>query len=92
MEQFQHALLGSRSFGSNLPSSIMIPMADNFNHGNRECGWGMINKDLHLKADPDSDYFIPARFLKNNSAIFNNCKESQQKINEMTEMDKKKTL
>jgi hypothetical protein len=53
----------------------MIPMADNFNHGNKECGWGMINKNEHLKADIDSSYFIPSRMIKDNSAIFDNCPE-----------------
>jgi hypothetical protein len=64
------ALLGSRSFGSNIPHSSMIPMADNFNHGNKDCGWGMVNTELHMQADEKSSYFIPARFLKNHDQMF----------------------
>jgi hypothetical protein len=64
------ALLSSRSFGSNLPSSIMIPMADNFNHGNKDCSWELINTELQLNADSNNSYFTPSRFSKDNSHIF----------------------
>ena len=52
------ALVNSRCFGSGLPSSSLVPMADNFNHGNKHCSWGLVNKSLHLEGDPKNKYFL----------------------------------
>jgi hypothetical protein len=52
-------------------------MADNFNHENRNVGWGLCHKSLQLKGDPRSYYFLSSRFMSDLSAIFEDRKTAQ---------------
>jgi hypothetical protein len=83
-----NALVNSRCFGSGLPSSSLVPMADNFNHANKHCAWGLINKPLHLKGDPGSKYFLQGRFMDDVSAIYKNCKDTEKLLEKLTLFDK----
>lgn len=42
-----YAQVWTRCFGYNLPSTGMVPMADNFNHSDIRAGYEIIAKSLH---------------------------------------------
>jgi hypothetical protein len=65
-----NAIINTRCFGSNLPSSSLVPMADNFNHRNKHCTWSLVNTKLHKNPDVKSKYFITGRFLEDVSPLF----------------------
>jgi hypothetical protein len=68
-----NALVNSRAFGSSLPSASLVPMADNFNHANKGVDWGLFNRQRHIECLPDSDYFLPGKFMHNVSGLYENC-------------------
>ena len=47
----------TRCFGWGLPSTAMVPMADNFNHSHVDVQQEIINSELHFIAEPGSDYY-----------------------------------
>ena len=47
----------TRTFGSSLYTSMMVPMADNYNHANVNVCPYIFHRPSHLQADPNSKYF-----------------------------------
>ena len=75
-----YGLVSTRAFGSDLPTATLVPMADNFNHRNNHCCWGLVNKKLHLEGDPASEYFMEGRFMEDISAIYDKCPKAEKTI------------
>lgn len=50
-----YAQVCTRCFGYYMPSTSLVPMADNFNHIDRRAGYELINLSLHKD---DSNYYI----------------------------------
>jgi hypothetical protein len=60
----------SRCFGWGLPTTAMIPMADNFNHSHMTIINETINLDMQKKYDPKTKYFTKDKFMNNYLAAF----------------------
>lgn len=60
----------SRCFGWGLPTTAMIPMADNLNHSYVSVLNETINTNLHLEADEKSHYFTKDKFMNNYEDVF----------------------
>ena len=61
----------TRCWGYNLPSTCMIPMADNFNHTSTTISRNVISKDLHHKGkNLDYSYFTHKKFMNDYSQLF----------------------
>jgi hypothetical protein len=54
--EWAYCISVTRTFGSDLPSGTLMPMADNFNHNNCMNNWELINKKLHREYDLLSSY------------------------------------
>lgn len=48
----------------------MIPMADVFNHSDRNMSSEIVSKSLHLQANEESSYFTKAKYMNDYKAIF----------------------
>jgi len=79
----------SRCFGWGLPSTSMIPMADNLNHSHGTCINETIHTTFHLKYTGDKPhhggvpkhYFTREKFMNDYSAIFSEQEIQQSPIN-----------
>lgn len=60
----------SRCFGWGLPTTAMIPMADNHNHSHITVINETICKPLQIQGDSKSKYFTKDKFMNNYSDIF----------------------
>ena len=64
----------TRDFGYYLPETCLIPMGDNHNHSDRDaCTYDFVVKDLHLRAEPNSDYFKQERFMSDYSLLYSSA-------------------
>lgn len=70
----------TRVFGSSLPTSMMVPMADNYNHSNVKVSPYIFHRGLHKQADPESSYFNPSKFMNDYSKIQSSTTKSTDKI------------
>ena len=59
----------TRTFGSSLHTSMMVPMADNYNHANVIVRPYLIHKASHLLADKQAKYFSPSKFMNDYSLV-----------------------
>ena len=53
----------TRCFGWGLPSTSLIPMADNCNHSDVTVVQEIINTSMHLDAEPESPYFTKTKMM-----------------------------
>ena len=67
----------SRCFGWGLPSTAMVPMADNFNHSDVSNVQEIIVKDMHLDIQEGHGYFTKTKMMNDYSEIF---QEELQKL------------
>lgn len=61
----------SRCFGWGLPTTAMIPMADNLNHSHISVINETIHLDLQTKVDKSSKYFTKDKFMNDYSQLYN---------------------
>ena len=66
-----YAQVCTRCFGWGLPSTSMVPMADNHNHSDVTVVQEILNKQMHLEADKDNKYFTKTKFMNDYSICFN---------------------
>ena len=60
----------TRCFGWGLPSTSMIPMADNINHADVNVVQEIINTELHMTAEPGQDYFTRTKMMNDYTINF----------------------
>jgi hypothetical protein len=65
-----YAIVCTRAFGRPLPSSSLVPMADNFNHANNYARWKLINRNIHLTANSKNSYFSPDKFMSDYTHLY----------------------
>ena len=65
-----YAQVCTRCFGWGLPSTSMIPMADNCNHSDVTVVQEILNKPMHLEAERSSKYFTKTKFMNDYSINF----------------------
>lgn len=65
-----YAQVCTRCFGWGLPSTAMIPMADNHNHSDVTVVQEILNKRMHLQADEESNYYTKTKFMNDYSLNF----------------------
>jgi hypothetical protein len=73
-----YAQVCSRCFGWGLPSTSMIPMADNLNHTDLSISCEILMKSFHLKASENNKYFTKSKFMNDFSTVLGN---QTQRIN-----------
>ena len=66
-----YAQVCTRCFGWGLPSTSMIPMADNCNHSDVTVVQEILHKPSHLDAERGSKYFTKTKFMNDYSICFN---------------------
>ena len=73
----------SRCFGWGLPTTTMIPMADNLNHSHITVVNETINLELQRYGDDNSKYYTKDKFMNDYSVLFEeeNIENEQQKAN-----------
>ena len=59
----------TRQFGSKLTMTMMIPMADNYNHANVNVRPYIVHGPSHAASDPLSKYFTPRKFMNDYSRV-----------------------
>ena len=62
-----YAQVCTRCFGWGLPSTAMIPMADNCNHSDVSVVQEILNHDMHLVANRESNYFTSTKYMNDYS-------------------------
>lgn len=65
-----YAQVCTRCFGWGLPSTAMIPMADNCNHSDVTVVQEIVHRQMHLSAERDSQYFTKTKFMNDYSLMF----------------------
>ena len=65
-----YAQVCTRCFGWGLPSTAMIPMADNCNHSDVTVVQEILNKQMHLEAEPGTTYFTKTKMMNDYSINF----------------------
>ena len=65
-----YAQVCTRCFGWGLPSTSMMPMADNFNHSDVKTKKQVVNKKMHLEAERSSKYFTKTKYMNDYSICF----------------------
>ena len=60
----------TRCFGWGLPSTAMIPMADNCNHSDVTIVQEIINRQMHLVTEPGETYFTKTKMMNDYSINF----------------------
>lgn len=65
-----YAQVCTRCFGWGLPSTAMIPMADNFNHSDVTVVQEIVHKPSHITADTSSKYFTKTKYMNDYSICF----------------------
>ena len=65
-----YAQVCTRCFGWGLPSTAMIPMADNCNHSDVTVVQEIVHKQMHLEAPRQSKYFTKTKFMNDYSVCF----------------------
>jgi len=65
-----YAQVCTRCFGWGLPSTAMIPMADNCNHSDVTVVQEIVHKGMHLTADKNSKYFTKTKYMNDYSINF----------------------
>jgi len=65
-----YAQVCTRCFGWGLPSTAMIPMADNLNHSDVTVVQEIVHKYMHLIADRTSNYFTKTKYMNDYSLCF----------------------
>ena len=68
-----YAQVCTRTFGHELPSTIMVPLIDNLNHSDDGATHEFINVKEHLAANPESEYFSQTKFTYDYTPIFKNA-------------------
>lgn len=79
-----YAQVCTRCFGWGLPSTSMIPMADNCNHSDVTVVQEIINTKMHPFGDPGSKYFTKTKYMNDYSLQFDDQEEEfkgQQLVN-----------
>ena len=66
-----YAQVCTRCFGWGLPSTSLIPMADNCNHSDVTVVQEIINKQMHLDAEPGISYFTKTKMMNDYWINFN---------------------
>ena len=61
--------IDTRTFSSGLSQSMMVPMAENYNHANVVCKPYLIHTPSHTQADSSSKYFSPTKFMNDYSKV-----------------------
>ena len=65
-----YAQVCTRCFGWSMPTTAMIPVADNFNHSNVQTEFSIFHKKMHLECNRDSQYFTKTRFMNDFSLCY----------------------
>ena len=65
-----YAQVCTRCFGWGLPSTAMIPMADNCNHSDVTIVQEIINKEMHLNAEHGTTYFTKTKMMNDYTINF----------------------
>ena len=65
-----YAQVCTRCFGWGLPSTAMIPMADNHNHSDVTVVQEIVHKGMHLVADRTSQYFTKTKYMNDYTICF----------------------
>ena len=60
----------SRCFGYGLPTTSMIPMADNLNHNCLDVTHEIINQDIHLEGFSNQSYYKMQKSMNDYSILF----------------------
>ena len=71
-ELFQkfYAQVCTRCFGWGLPSTAMIPMADNINHSDVTVVQEIFNSEMHPQADRSTAYFTKTKYMNDYSVNY----------------------
>ena len=67
-----YAQVCTRCFGWGLPSTAMIPMADNCNHSDVTVVQEIVHKQKHLEANRQSSYFTKTKYMNDYSVCYDN--------------------
>jgi len=65
-----YAQVCTRCFGWGLPSTAMIPMADNHNHSDVTVVQEVVHKGMQLAAERPSQYFTKTKYMNDYSICF----------------------
>ena len=65
-----YAQVCTRCFGWGLPSTAMIPMADNCNHQDVTVVQEIVHKEMQLEADQESKYFTKTKYMNDYTINF----------------------
>ena len=68
-----YAQVCTRCFGWGLPSTAMIPMADNLNHSDVTIVQEIVTKAIHINAERKSPYFTKTKFMNDYSICFDDA-------------------
>jgi len=60
----------TRCFGYGLPSTCMVPMADNLNHTHEQISHEIMNVPLHTEPEANAEYATPSKMINNFSTLF----------------------
>ena len=71
-----YAQVCTRCFGWGLPSTSMIPAADNHNHSDVTVVQEIVHKQMHLEADRDSTYFTKTKYMNDYTVCFDESEYS----------------
>ena len=74
-----YAQVCTRCFGWGLPSTAMIPMADNCNHSDVTVVQEIVHKEMHLIADRTSQYFTRTKYMNDYSIVFDDSNYSDDR-------------
>ena len=88
-----YALVCSRCFGWGLPSTTLIPMADNLNHNSVTVVSEVIHREYQKIYDEKNDgekYFSKSRYTNDYSAIYSDEELDQHFVNLLGRFDKAK--
>ena len=65
-----YAQVCTRCFGWELPTTAMVPMADNYNHSDCTVVHEVIQKQYQMEPDEKSSYFTKTKFMNDYSFMF----------------------
>lgn len=71
-----YAQVCTRCFGWGLPTTAMIPMADNCNHSDVTVVQEIIHKGMQMQGKRDTQYFTKTKFMNDYSINFNEVEQS----------------
>jgi hypothetical protein len=78
----------TRCHGWGLPSTLMAPFADMFNHSNAQNFWEIINEQKHMDGRVRSEYHSKTKFMNDYSDLFTKLPSYAEKLNDASADEK----